>query len=134
MITNFCVELEMCNHVVPAMACIVIAEEKMGPPSFLSPRLPLSFLLLLASHSFNLTSAALHQSHSNSPPQQTNFLYIMYDDLRPELSIYGNPHMITPNFERLAKRSVTFDYAFCQVCQSPFFFRMNHLPSPPLSL
>ena len=47
--------------------------------------------------------------------QPTNLLYIMYDDLRPELSIYGREHMITPNFERLAKRSVVFDYAFCQV-------------------
>lgn len=65
-----------------------------------------------------ITYCHVCQSLSNSPatpPQKTNFLYIMYDDLRPELSIYGNPHMITPNFERLAKRSVTFDYAFCQV-------------------
>lgn len=38
-----------------------------------------------------------------------------YDDLRTELSIYGREHMITPNFERLAKKSVVFDYAFCQV-------------------
>ena len=41
---------------------------------------------------------------------KTNFLFIMFDDLRPELSIYGNNHMITPNFERLAKKSVVFDY------------------------
>eukprot|EP01038_Epipyxis_sp_PR26KG_P011030 gene11030-14811_t len=47
--------------------------------------------------------------------QQTNLLLIMFDDLRPELSIYGREHMLTPNFERLAKRSVVFDYAFCQV-------------------
>lgn len=49
------------------------------------------------------------------PAKKTNFLLIMFDDLRPELSIYGNEGMITPNFERLAKRSVVFDYAFCQV-------------------
>ena len=47
--------------------------------------------------------------------KQTNLLFIMYDDLRPELSIYGRDHMITPNFERLAKRSVVFDYAFSQI-------------------
>jgi hypothetical protein len=41
---------------------------------------------------------------------KTNFLFIMYDDLRPEMSIYGNELMITPNFERLAKKSVVFDY------------------------
>ena len=45
----------------------------------------------------------------------TNLLFIMFDDLRPELSIYGRSHMITPNFERLAKKSVVFDYAYCQV-------------------
>ena len=46
---------------------------------------------------------------------RSNVLFIIYDDLRPELSIYGKPHMITPNFDRLAKKSVTFDLAFCQV-------------------
>jgi hypothetical protein len=45
----------------------------------------------------------------------SNILFIMYDDLRTELSIYGRSHMITPNFERLASRSVVFDYAFCQI-------------------
>lgn len=47
--------------------------------------------------------------------KQTNLLMIMFDDLRPELSIYGRDYMVTPNFERLAARSVVFDYAFCQV-------------------
>lgn len=39
----------------------------------------------------------------------------MYDDLRPELSIYNRQHMITPNFERLANRSVIFDNAYAQI-------------------
>ena len=39
----------------------------------------------------------------------------MFDDLRPELSVYNQHHMITPNFERLANRSVIFDKAFCQI-------------------
>ena len=47
--------------------------------------------------------------------KQTNLLFIMYDDLRPELSIYGRNHMITPNFERLANKSVVFDQAHCQI-------------------
>ena len=46
---------------------------------------------------------------------QTNLLFIMYDDLRPELSVYGKKHMITPNFERLAEKSVVFDIAIAQV-------------------
>jgi iduronate 2-sulfatase len=47
--------------------------------------------------------------------KRTNVLLIMFDDLRPQLSVYGKEYMITPNFERLAKRSVTFDNALCQV-------------------
>ena len=47
--------------------------------------------------------------------RQTNLLLIMFDDLRPELSIYGKKHMITPNFERLANRSVTFENSYCQI-------------------
>ena len=46
---------------------------------------------------------------------QTNLLFIMFDDLRPELSIYGRKHMITPNFERLANRSVVFDNAYTHI-------------------
>ena len=45
----------------------------------------------------------------------TNVLFIMYDDLRPELSPYGISHIVTPNFQRLAQRSITFDNAFCQI-------------------
>ena len=46
---------------------------------------------------------------------RTNLLFIMFDDLRPELSIYGKYHMITPNFERLAAKSVVFDHAYAQI-------------------
>ena len=44
-----------------------------------------------------------------------NLVFVMFDDLRPELSIYKREHMVTPNFERLANRSVVFDKSFCQV-------------------
>jgi arylsulfatase A-like enzyme len=57
-------------------------------------------------------------SKSPSPFQrvpQTNLLFIMYDDLRPELNAYGKYHVISPNFDRLAKNSVVFDNAYCQV-------------------
>jgi iduronate 2-sulfatase len=42
-------------------------------------------------------------------------LFIVIDDMRPELSIYGKNWAHTPNFERLANRSTTFDLAFAQV-------------------
>src|SRR5437899_2796417 len=44
---------------------------------------------------------------------QLNVLFVMADDLRPELASFGSP-AITPNFDRLAKRSVQFDRAYCQ--------------------
>ena len=46
---------------------------------------------------------------------QTNMLLIMFDDLRPELSVYDRNHMITPNFDRFAQRSVIFDQAYAQI-------------------
>ncbi len=42
-----------------------------------------------------------------------NVLFIMADDFRPELASYGSP-AVTPNLDRLAKRSVQFDHAYCQ--------------------
>jgi iduronate 2-sulfatase len=34
---------------------------------------------------------------------------------RTELSIYGRDHIISPNFDRLAAKSVVFDKAYCQI-------------------
>ncbi|MEN9573659.1 MAG: hypothetical protein RL514_1514 [Verrucomicrobiota bacterium] len=42
-----------------------------------------------------------------------NVLFLMADDFRPELASYGSP-AVTPNLDRLAKRSVQFDRAYCQ--------------------
>lgn len=62
-----------------------------------------------------LACILLTASSNDQPLQQTNLLMIMFDDLRPELSIYGRNHMITPNFERLAARSVVFDNVHAQI-------------------
>lgn len=42
-----------------------------------------------------------------------NVLFIMADDLRAELASYGSP-AITPNLDRLARRSLQFNRAYCQ--------------------
>jgi iduronate 2-sulfatase len=42
-----------------------------------------------------------------------NVLLIMADDLRPELASFGSP-ALTPNLDRLARRAVQFDRAYCQ--------------------
>lgn len=74
---------------------------------------PVSLVPLVLFLSVVCASAKDAQGGKEIP--QTNLLFIMADDLRPELSIFGKSHMITPNFERLAKRSVVFDLCLTQV-------------------
>jgi len=44
-----------------------------------------------------------------------NVLFIMVDDLRPELSMYGKTQIISPNIDGLAATGVTFERAYCNV-------------------
>jgi iduronate 2-sulfatase len=45
--------------------------------------------------------------------EKKNVLFIMTDDFRPELGCYGSL-AITPNMDRLARRGVRFERAYCQ--------------------
>ncbi|MEM9645535.1 MAG: sulfatase-like hydrolase/transferase, partial [Planctomycetota bacterium] len=47
--------------------------------------------------------------------ERPNVLFIAVDDLRPEWTSFGVDNMVTPNFDRLAKRGVRFDRAYCMV-------------------
>lgn len=49
-----------------------------------------------------------------------NVLFIVIDDLRPEIGCYGNEEMLTPNIDRLASKGVKFNSAYCQypVCNA----------------
>jgi len=49
---------------------------------------------------------------SNNP--KYNVLFLMADDMRPELSCYGNPIIPTPNVNALAKAGVMFERGYCQ--------------------
>src|SRR5262245_45360329 len=46
--------------------------------------------------------------------RRPNVLFIIADDLRPELGCYGNPVVRTPSIDRLAASGVTFTRAYCQ--------------------
>ena len=44
-----------------------------------------------------------------------NILFIIVDDLRPELNCYGAKHMKTPNIDKLASQGTMFQNAYCNV-------------------
>lgn len=44
-----------------------------------------------------------------------NVLFIIVDDLRPELGVYGNKQIKTPNIDQLAKDGIVFTKAYAQV-------------------
>lgn len=46
--------------------------------------------------------------------KKLNVLFLMADDLRPELGCYGHPHVKTPHLDALAAASVRFERAYCQ--------------------
>jgi len=43
-----------------------------------------------------------------------NIVFIPVDDLRPILGCYGNTNIKTPNIDRLAKKGIVFNKAYCQ--------------------
>ena len=57
---------------------------------------------------------AFDGSAQNQQPLK-NVLFIMVDDLRPELKIYGQSHIKSPNIDALASEGITFNRAYCNV-------------------
>jgi arylsulfatase A-like enzyme len=50
----------------------------------------------------------------SAPRKKLNVLFLIADDLRPELGAYGHPFLKTPNLDRLAARATRFDRAYAQ--------------------
>jgi len=70
-------------------------------------------LLALLSCSL-LFSASRPQSVFATPRPKYNVLFIISDDLRPELGSYGNPIVKTPNIDCLAASGTRFNRAYAQ--------------------
>ena len=43
-----------------------------------------------------------------------NVLFVVFDDLRPELGCYGEEQIISPNIDNLARDGILFERAYCQ--------------------
>ena len=50
-----------------------------------------------------------------SEQPKSNVLFIVVDDLRPQLNCYGHKQMISPNIDRLASHGVVFLRSYCHV-------------------
>jgi len=71
---------------------------------FLTGILPVTFSAVF-------TSCDNTAREEEKPP---NILFIMVDDLRPDLNCYGNEKIISPNIDKLAKDGVLFERAYVQ--------------------
>ncbi len=72
----------------------------------------LSFLTMKISACFVLVLClAASSTHAADKP---NVLFIAIDDLRAEFGAYGKSYIHSPNLDRVAKRGVTFNRAYCQ--------------------
>jgi iduronate 2-sulfatase len=72
--------------------------------------------LLRATTLLTLVQIGLHAapaSEAPARPTRPNVLFIMSDDLRPDLSCYGS-YVETPNLDRLAGRGVRFEHTWVQ--------------------
>ena len=50
-----------------------------------------------------------------TPAKKYNLLFIIVDDLRPELNCYGKNHISSPNIDKLAASGLQFSEAYCNI-------------------
>ena len=65
----------------------------------------LHFIKIMASlsHALAAFSVLIQWTRAVSIPSKPNILYLMSDDMRPQLGCYGHEYMHTPNLDALAQ-------------------------------
>lgn len=58
-------------------------------------------------------AVAAHSAGAATPPPRRNVLLICVDDLKPTLGCYSDRLARTPNLDRLSRRGLRFDLAYC---------------------
>ena len=61
-----------------------------------------------------ILAGAMTPAAAQPARRQPNVLLIMADDMNNDMAVYGHPLVKTPNIDRLARRGVRFDRAYCQ--------------------
>lgn len=87
-----------------------------------APSILLAFLLQGMPQS---VAPAEAQERGGSGPERPNILWILAEDMGPELGVYGTPEVRTPNLDRLANTGMRFTHAFttspvCSTSRSAF--------------
>lgn len=71
--------------------------------------------LKMAFPALGMLSSLCVYAEDNAANEKKNVLFIIVDDLRPELNCYGAKYMKTPNIDRLASQGVMFENAYCNI-------------------
>lgn len=76
--------------------------------SLMTHRLKIAWFLILT-----LSGGAANSVAADAPAQRSpNVLFLVSDDLRPELGCYGNSVIKSPNIDRLAQHEMVFTHAY----------------------
>ena len=55
------------------------------------------------------------EEKAEQPEEKKNVLFIVVDDLRPELNCYGKKQIHSPHIDALASEGVLFQRAYCNI-------------------